>query len=103
MRLVAEHDDNRVVVAENVEQLLEIGSKMVKVENVAQLLAQIRVAARTLLPREPVDPTRLEEIAGRLKGLAVVATALANKVPADDPDAAKMRAALEEFGLTPRP
>lgn len=56
-----------------------------------------------LLPREPVDPARLEEIAARLGGLAVVATALAGKVPADDPDALAMLAALDEFGLTPRP
>jgi hypothetical protein len=101
MRLVAEHDDNRVIVIDDLEQLLEVGSQMIRVENVPRVLGAIRSAAKTLLPATPVDPARMEHLAARLQGLAQTAAALAAKAPADDPDALAITAALTELGLTP--
>ncbi|HXH88255.1 MAG TPA: hypothetical protein VNI55_06575 [Gaiellaceae bacterium] len=101
MRLVAEHEENRVVVLEDVEQFLEIGTRMVRVENVPRILAALRTSARALLPVTPTDPARMEHLAARIQGLAQLASALVAKVPADDPHAMAMKAELVELGLAP--
>jgi hypothetical protein len=98
MRLVAEHGGNRVVIAEDVEELLERGDWTVKVENITAILRAVRTGARALLPPERVDPARLEYLGARIRGVAQVAQGLAERHP-EDPASATILATIAELHL----
>lgn len=98
MRLVAEHDDNRVIVLEDFERYLSPATGGVAIGNVGAVLEAIRAAASQLKP-PTYTPSELEQLTSLIFESATHLKALLAKIAADDPDAVAVLALLRALGL----
>lgn len=98
MRLVVETDTNRVVAVDALESLLSPSTGGVAVDRVSEVLRAVRTAASALRPAT-FSPDQLEAISMAILGAAGHASALVNRAPAGDEDAAAVKATLVQLGM----